>query len=548
MSIQKYPAKSYSSPEIGLVDFIPVKVRSLFPGSALPCDFYFPAIFEEEIRLDMIMTRGEVYLEGNYCSFLEAETDIVYIKSSDEREFLAYLMNKTQEAVKSQETPNNRKTLLLYDSAEAVVKKICREHPDESSISAGKRIIEDFAAHIAAGETTVTALLSIFSKDYYTFSHCVQVATLGMSFGNFLGWSKSEISEFGFGALFHDLGKNSISDSILNKPGKLEKHEFEIIKQHPFTGYQQLKRTKAFSKDQLDTILYHHEAMDGSGYPDGLSGNEIPLCARAAHVVDVFDALTSARVYKGALSRQDTLGLMRNEMRSSFDAALLGAFTRYIEGGDSHTDACDDELKAGIGTFASIQCETSDKKAKSILIGMEAKDFLILKLSDPAQAQTFPAGTRVIIRYVYAGEAYGFKGKILELVQNPLPLVLVTYPGRVEKLSLRCERRQECFLPAKIEVRDKTIRCVTVNLSYRGCRVFIKRQETDQFPSVLKDEPIVVFTGLPGREEPVCLRGQVKNKEETEDGNSVGIQFAVLSEQAADHWKAFIDDILELTR
>ena len=421
MSIHKDPPKSNSCPDIGLPHFIPVKVRSLFPGSALPCDFYFPSIFEDEIRQDKIMSRGELYLEEDHCAFLE-ESDTVYIRTGDEQEFLAYLVDKTQEAVKSQETPDKRKIQLLYDSAEAVVKKVCREHPNESNIAGGKRIIEEFAADITSGQITVTALLSVFSKDYNTFSHCVQVATLGMSFGNFLGWSEPEISDFGFGALFHDLGKNSISDDILNKPGKLQKHEYEIIRQHPFTGYQQLKKTKAFSKDQLDVILYHHEAMDGSGYLEGLSGNEIPRYARAAHIVDVFDALTSTRVYKAALPPQDALALMKCEMRASFDAGLLGAFTSYIEGGDFSSNASRSELKAGIGALASIQCETLGNKAKSILVGMEAKRYIILRLSDPAQAQKLQAGTPLVIRYIYAGEAYGFKGTILELVQNPVPL------------------------------------------------------------------------------------------------------------------------------
>ena len=538
----------YSLPDIGLTDFIPVKASCLFSGTVLPCDFYFPALFDGEIRLEKMMNLGQPFLEKDHHIFLEEEIDIVYIRTSDEQEFLTYLMDKTREAIKSQETPNQRKTQLLYDSAAVVVKKVWREHPNESNIAAGKQIIEDLAAHLISGNVTAPALLSLFSKDYYTFSHCVQVATLGMSFGKFLGWSRQEISDFGFGSLFHDLGKNSISDGILNKPGKLEKHEFEIIKQHPLTGYHQLKKTKAFSKDQLDTILYHHEAMDGSGYPDGLCGNDIPRYARAAHIVDVFDALTSARVYKQALSRQDALALMRNEMHPSFDTELLGAFTRFIEGGDSSNGICDSELKAGIGTFTSIQCVTSGKKVKATLIGMEARDFVILKLSDPAQVQKLHAGMPLVIRYIYAGEAYGFEGKILELVNNSAPLVLVTYPMSVEKMSLRCEWRQECFLPATIEVQGNTSRCVTVNLSYKGCRIFIKHSKRGKLPSIPKDETIVVCTELPGREERVCLRGQVKNKDETEEGNFMGIQFAKVSEQAADHWKAFIDDILELMR
>jgi HD-GYP domain-containing protein (c-di-GMP phosphodiesterase class II) len=529
-------------------DLIPVKVRSLFPVSRLPCDLYFPSLFEEQIRLEKMMSRGELYLEHTHRTFLEEDIDIVYIKTVDEPEFLEYLLDGTQEAVKSQETSAEKKTQLLYDGAEAVVKKVFREHPNEPNIASGKRVIEHLAAHTATGQVAVPALLRLFSKDYYTFSHCVQVATLGMFFGGFLGWSKQEIRDFGFGALFHDLGKNSISDNILNKPGKLEGYEFEIIKQHPLTGYRQLKQTRAFSRDQLDTILYHHEAMDGSGYPDGLTANDIPRYARVARIIDVFDALTSARVYRPALSRQDALALMRNEMHASFDAELLDVFSRYVGGGDSLGDSPDSELKAGVGTLFSIQCEASGKRAKAILIGMEAKDFIVLKLSDTVQAEAFHASMPVVVRYFYGGEAYGFEAQILEVVKNPVPMVVVTYPGQVEKMSLRCERRHECFLPSTIEFRGRSCRCVTANISYQGCRVFVKHPESEISRSVVKDDPIVVCTALPGRARPVYLRGLIKNKEETAAGDFMGIQFAVMEKQSADDWKAFIDDILELTR
>jgi HD-GYP domain-containing protein (c-di-GMP phosphodiesterase class II)/c-di-GMP-binding flagellar brake protein YcgR len=548
MFLHENSGSFYSAPHIDYPDFTPVKVRSLFTGGALPCDFFFPALYEDEIRLEQILARGELYSQEIDDVYKVDGTDTFYIRKSDEQDFLNYIIDKTQEELKSEDMPDDRKIQLLYDSAEAVVKKVCRERPDKANLNAARRIVGNIATCVTSGRTTVTALLSLFSKDYYTFSHSVQVATLGMAFGHFLGWGKSEISDFGFGALFHDLGKNSISDEILNKPGKLEKHEYETIKGHPFSGYQQLKKTKAFSKNQLDTILYHHEATNGSGYPEGLSGIDIPYFARVAHVVDVFDALTSARVYKPALSRQDSLALMRNEMPGSFDTKLFGEFIRYIGGSDSSKDSDWGELKAGLGTLASIQSELSDRKAKSIVIGMEREDFIILRISNPADAQILQVGTPVVIRYIYAGEAYGFEAEILEMVQNPAPLPIITYPSRVEKLNLRSERRHDCLLPASIEFDGNTIRCVTVNLSYSGCRVFIRQQGKDKFPPIVKDKPIIVSTDLPGRKEPICLRGQIKNKEEAEEGHFMGIRFADVREQSADNWKDFIDDILELTR
>ncbi len=529
-------------------DFVEVKIRSLFPGSVLPCDFYFPSIFESEegIQQDKVLSRGEQYGEEDHRTFMEDGVDSLYVRLEDESEFLSYLNTQTLLTIGSALTPNARKTQLLYDNAELVVKKVFREHPNEENIQMGKQLIEQFAAHLSSGESTLTALLSLFSKDYYTFNHCIQVAALGMSFCGFLGWSSVEMVDVGLGTLFHDVGKNSISENILNKPGKLESHEYHAIRQHPFLGYQQLKKSRTLSKDQLYTVLYHHEAMDGTGYPDALAGNDIPLYARLAHIVDVFDALTSERAYKKALPWQDTLALMRNEARSSFDGELLDAFTRFIEDNYGSLGLRECDIKAVIGTPFSLQCESSDKKMRSILVGMEQKDYFVLRLSDPAQLQDLKTGTSLTVRYVYAGEAYGFKSTILVTIPQPFPLILLAYPGDVERLSLRSERRHACLLPAGIECGEETVRCLMVNLSYRGCRVSMKNSEKEKLPSLDKDDFIKVWTYLPGRDEAVRLRGQVRNVEKTEEEKFIGVMFT--AEQAADQWKAFINDILELTR
>ncbi len=542
------PKDSYRENAAAPGDLVEVKIRSLFPGSVLPCDFYFPSLFEGEqgIQQDKVLSRGEHYGEEQQQSFLQEGVDPLYIALEDENDFLTYHNRQTLLTLGSSRTPNERKTQLLYDNAELVVKKVFREHPNEENIQMGRQLIEQFAAHISSGKSTLSALLALFSKDYYTFNHCVQVAALGMSFCGFLGWSESEMIDVGLGTLFHDVGKNSISDLILNKPGRLESHEYHAIRQHPFLGYTQLKKSRTLSKDQLYTVLYHHEAMDGSGYPDGLAGTDIPIHARLAHIVDVFDALTSERVYKKALPRRDTLALMKNEARASFDGELLDAFTRFIEDHCGGGDGRGCEIRAVTGTPFSLQCASTEKKMKSLLVGMEKNDYFVLRLPDPVHLQDLKTGTPLTVRYVYAGEAYGFKANVLETLHQPVPLVLLDYPDEIERLSLRREQRHECLLPAGIEVGEATIRCLVVDLSYMGCRVSIKHAERDGLAPMDKDDFVKVWTYLPGRDEAIRLRGQIKNMERTEQEDHIGILFT--TEQAPDQWKAFIDDILDLTR
>ena len=123
----------------------------------------------------------------------------------------------------------------------------------------------------------------------------------------------------------HDVGKISIPDSILNKPGKLSNEEREIIEQHPLSGYE-MCRDLGFMKEELSIIRSHHEKWDGSGYPDKLKGEEIDLLARIVAVADVYDALTSERSYRKAWSHSNAMNLLMKERGKHFDPKCVNAW------------------------------------------------------------------------------------------------------------------------------------------------------------------------------------------------------------------------------
>jgi putative two-component system response regulator len=134
------------------------------------------------------------------------------------------------------------------------------------------------------------------------------------------------------GALFHDFGKIAVRDGVLLKPGKLTAEEYAEIKRHPDKGRDLLQNMKTLA-DSLDIVHHHHERMDGSGYPDGLSGESIPTTARVSTIADVFDALTTARVYRGALPRAEALGIMAEEVRKGWwDGRLLEELRGLLDG------------------------------------------------------------------------------------------------------------------------------------------------------------------------------------------------------------------------
>jgi len=526
--------------------FIPVKIRSLFPNSILPCDFYFPTITEQddEIRPEKVLLRGDPYTEEIHLDFLRKGIDSVYIEPQHENEFFNYLNSETQKLLILKETPTERKTELLYDNAESLVTKVFRESPNESNILVGRQLIDSISYHFRSDKISASSVLSLFSKDYRTFNHCIQVAILGMLFSKFLGWGASEINDLGIGSLFHDIGKNLISEEILNKPGKLDREEFEMIKQHPLWGYQQLKNTNVLSKSQLAAVLFHHEATDGSGYLDGLFGNTIPFYARVAHIVDVFDALTSRRAYKEALSRQEALHLMKTEMGSSFDEELLHAFVQFIEGPAVVDEVTETRLLVEIGTAVSLQRESTGNRIKAILIGIEHGKHLILSIPDKGQFQELSRNLPLIVRYFHAGEACGFKSRVIETLSKPSFLALITYPKNVEKLTLRSEPRIECFLPASLQVQGRTLKCVVIDLSLKGCKVRMKATE-GAAPLIMREKAVVLGPKLPGTNEVVHLQSTVRTVDKIDGGYLIGIQFGELSPMAADRWQSFINDIME---
>jgi HD-GYP domain-containing protein (c-di-GMP phosphodiesterase class II) len=162
-------------------------------------------------------------------------------------------------------------------------------------------------------------------KDVYTLGHVRRVATYAVMIGRELGLSTHDLRSLALGAQMHDVGKIGVPDRILTKPTKLTPEEFEIIKEHVGRGYEIAISVKALH-DAIDAIRYHHERWDGTGYPTGLAGEDIPLNARIVAVADAFDAMTSGRVYQPAVTKEDAFAELRTCSGSHFDPEVVDAF------------------------------------------------------------------------------------------------------------------------------------------------------------------------------------------------------------------------------
>lgn len=192
----------------------------------------------------------------------------------------------------------------------------------------GRDLVE--AADEFLGPTVRALLARLAEKDAYTAAHTQGVALLATRVGDEMGVTPRRLRELAVGALLHDIGKLSVPDEILQKPSALSDDEFAVIKGHPEAGHDLVLELGGFSPEVARLVLDHHERLDGTGYPRGLTADELDLETRVLAVCDVFDALLSTRVYREAWSTRRALDLLRNGAGTEFDPRCVEALERVI--------------------------------------------------------------------------------------------------------------------------------------------------------------------------------------------------------------------------
>ncbi len=173
---------------------------------------------------------------------------------------------------------------------------------------------------------------AIEARDEYTRGHTERVFHLSEILAKELRWGEKQLGDLKMGGLLHDIGKIGVPDSILNKPGPLSPEEFEIMKKHPETGAHMVESIP-FLKQAIPYILYHHERHDGTGYPRGLKGDDIPFPGRLLAVVDTLDAITSDRPYRGGRSLSEAIEEIKQNSGSQFHPEVVNACVRAYESG-----------------------------------------------------------------------------------------------------------------------------------------------------------------------------------------------------------------------
>jgi putative two-component system response regulator len=175
--------------------------------------------------------------------------------------------------------------------------------------------VKRFTDELESAESVILSLaMTIEARDPYTDGHCQRLAGYATALGAALGCTDDELAALQRGGYLHDVGKVGVSDTVLNKPGKLTAAEYELMKRHPVIGDRLCGGMRSLASVRL-IVRSHHERLDGSGYPDGLRGDDIPIVAQIVAVADVYDALTTSRPYRGALPSDVACRVLLEEAR-----------------------------------------------------------------------------------------------------------------------------------------------------------------------------------------------------------------------------------------
>lgn len=310
---------------LGLFPISHLTLSSLF---AVGANVYMRPKGSKEVILflaaDQIATQEAMEL-------LAVSPDIKLFISHDESQtFQTHLRDNIDLWFEDAGIPAHNKAAMLSE----VVRNVLSDEFTRNDTSSIVKATMQLGVHVARLATekslTVAELCQILHHDYATFTHSGNVAFYCSMLAAELGYAGEDLAEIATGGLLHDLGKLDIDERVLNKPGKLDEFEFRIIKKHPLAGFRRLTKVNEATQTQLLMTYQHHERIDGKGYPVGIGGEDIHIASRICSVADVFEAMTSNRPYRGALSHEQTLEIMAEGVDLSFDREVFECWSTIV--------------------------------------------------------------------------------------------------------------------------------------------------------------------------------------------------------------------------
>ncbi len=303
--------------------YLQIPVDSLIVDKVLNFDLYIYT------GTELILYRSAAlpFTLASLSKLQENNVSQIYIKSDSKQAYQRYVEEALPEIMSDPTLAEEKKAGILYEASKALVKDVLANPTYPENIKRSQKMVDNTISYILKGREAFVSLMKITSFNYYTYTHSVNVCTFSLALARQLEINDMELLKtLGTGALLHDVGKSKVPERILTKRTALNRSEFEIMKKHPGWGGEILKETDMIEKESYYPVLQHHERLDGSGYPLGTSEKDQHPFSKIVAIADVFDALTTERVYQAAIDTYPALKIMHN-MKGGFDKKLLREFT-----------------------------------------------------------------------------------------------------------------------------------------------------------------------------------------------------------------------------
>lgn len=293
-----------------------VKAEEFLSGMCLARDIHF---YDMSLGSAVIMKKGQKLTEMQITQLLNAKIDGAYIDTATSEVRIVSSINQEirREAIYNIHSLADN----FIDSNKGVQK---------SDIEAIGNTAQDLIDSLSSKKDILINIADIKMYDDYTYHHSLSVSIMAIAIGIELGLPNTMLKELGLAGLLHDIGKIAIPIEIINKPGKLNAEEFDIVKMHPVHAANHLRERNLVNDNIYAGIVGHHEKLDGSGYPLKLSGTDIHPYARIIAVADVYDALTSNRPYRIPSTPSEAIEYVMGGMGSHFDERIVHAFLRKV--------------------------------------------------------------------------------------------------------------------------------------------------------------------------------------------------------------------------
>lgn len=255
----------------------------------------------------------------------------LYLPLSQHKEYIAYVESVVGSVMEDNTLDPEDRTRIYYDAAEHILRDIFEDASPDDTVPWCEKLVWSAVSFISREQYSYKCFLKVTGLDYSTYAHAVNSFLYAIHLGKATGMENlDDIAELGLGALLMDIGKAEIDPTIIYQTGPLNDAQWAQMREHPRLGHEIAKRLGVTSERVLDVILHHHEKLPGTGYPHQLSGDAIQPFVRIATICDIFDALTTNKVYRGAASSFAALKTMQQEMTGDLDPDLFRAFVGML--------------------------------------------------------------------------------------------------------------------------------------------------------------------------------------------------------------------------